>query len=275
MIDGFMDGRQESNRFCKWTRIFPWLFVFSVCWAFAPAARANSIEWVEKLLAAQEFSELAELLPRVADRYPTNPTILYAQALLNQDAGRAANLFARVVTLQTPYADDALFRLAQYRYHLGHYDRCQQDFAELIKRFPQSELIDDAIYLFSQALMAKGERDSARLFLQSFIKKYPRSPFVDLAILDLESAHMWKTGDPSPLLGSYRIQVGAFRYYDNAKQVAERFAERRFDAEIHAKESLYVVLIGRFADRRDAEAFAHRHRQHFDLGYHIIQMVDR
>ena len=140
MIERVRIKRRYRIGLCSFLRLSGLCF-FLLLWP--TLARADAIKTVENLLREQRFQELAEILPRIAAARPTHPTILYAQAVLEKDAGRAATLFQQITTLKTPYADDARFRLAQYRYHLGQYEKSKQDFARLIERYPQSRLIDE------------------------------------------------------------------------------------------------------------------------------------
>jgi len=246
-------------------------------WFFAPlrTVHADPIDVIKQLYEEQRFADLAKVLPQVSQSRPNHPAVLFLQAIMEKDAGRAAQLYERVAALQSEYADQALFRLAQYRYHLGQYDECRQTNVQMIKGYPGSSLIDDAVFLYGQTLLAKGEIDSARAFLKSFIKRYPHSPYVDVAVLDLESSQLWQQQEPQTVSDFYRIQIGAFEVHKNAQQIADRMAEQGFEVEIYPKERLYAVLIGRFLTRSDAEAFAHQHRHQFDFGYHIVNLRDR
>ncbi|MBD3383625.1 tetratricopeptide repeat protein [candidate division KSB1 bacterium] len=234
---------------------------------------------VEKLLAEDRMEEARELLDRLKDENPEDPGVLYLRGLFEQDADRAIYYYEQLYrTNKSLFLDDVLLKMGQYHYSLGNYSRSKRYHALLTSRFPDSKLADDASYLFCQNLIAQDFKDSARVCLKKFIRRYPRSPFVDLVVLDLESHELWTTTeDQTVSLSKYRytLQVGAFRWLSNAKEVADDLEAEGFDVEIYEKyvedDKYFVVWVEKFETRALAQNFAERFNSMWE-NYHIVEI---
>jgi len=230
----------------------------------------SKIKKLEELLSQDRLEEIQELLPEIEQQYPDHPTVLYLKGVFEEDATAAFQYFQRVVEKyqDSVYADDSLYRIAQYFYAQGKFNLAQKYFSLLTRRYSYSPLKDDAQYLLCQCMIAKGQVDSARIFLNAFIKNSPRSPFVDLAVMDLESFNSMINDEPTAgnktgnAVFKYAIQVGAFRSRGNADQFAEKFKTKGHAVDIVAKKigrkKLYAVWVGRFQTKAMAMNYAEK-----------------
>lgn len=230
----------------------------------------SKIKKLEELLSRDQLEEIQELLPKVEQQYPDHPTVLYLKGIFEKDATAAFQCFQRVMEKykDSIYADDALYRIAQYFYAQGKFDLAQKYFSLLTRRYSYSPLKDDAQYLLCQCMIAKGKVDSAKIFLNAFIKNSPRSPFVDLAVMDLESFNSMISDEPAAgkeaghAVFKYVIQVGAFSSRKNADQFAEKFKQEGHTVDIVAKKigrkKWYAVWVGRFQTKAMATNYAEK-----------------
>ncbi len=234
------------------------------------------INYLERLLRQERFDELRKLLDSVQGDHPS---VEFIRGLLQQDAQLAVSHFRQVVQHpDSPYADDAQFRIAQYHYAQGDYSQAKEDFSKLAKLWPNSNLFDDSIFLYGQCLSAENKIDSARVVFESFIQKFPKSSYADQAVMDLESEFFQNTDSPtvSGNMGEtyYAIQVGAFSVVHNAQRIARLLRDENLPVEIYARDSegerLYVVWIGKFKTRESAKRSARRWESKFIDGYHIV-----
>ncbi len=240
------------------------------------------IKKLEELLSEDRLEELQKLLPEVERQYPDNPTVLYLKGVFEKDAVAAFQSFQQVVEKykNSAYADDSLYRIAQYFYVQEKYNLAKKYFSLLTRRYSDSPLKDDAQYLFCQCLIAHGQIDSAKIFLNTFIKNSPRSPFVDLAVMDLESFNsaVDDQDDLQKATGSnvfkYTIQVGAFSSRGNADQFAKKFKKEGHAVDIMVKKigkkKLYAVWVGRFQTKAVAADYAERLLRKYVNDYKVI-----
>lgn len=242
----------------------------------------SKIKKLEELLSEDRLEELQQLLPDMEKQYPDHPTILYLKGVFEENAAAAFECFQKVLEKDknSTYADDSLYRIAQYFYAQGKYNLAKKYFSLLTRRYSNSPLKDDAQYLFCQCLIAQGKIDTAKIFLNTFIKNSPRSPFVDLAVMDLESFNS-ETSDDAKLKKAsrsnafkYAIQVGAFSSKGNAAQFAQKFKNEGHSVDIVVKKigkkKLYAVWVGRFQTKAVAADYAERLLTKYVKEYKVI-----
>jgi tetratricopeptide (TPR) repeat protein len=211
----------------------------------------------ETLLMEGRLEEIREWLPALKRRFPHHATVHYLTGLFQTDARTAVRSYEHVRRRsRTQFSDDALFRLGQYYYTLGEYYRAQRYFSELAREY-DSKLRDDAVFLYGQCQLAHGQLDSAKRVFSSFIKSFPHSPYVDVVVMDLESPSLWQSTSSGVV---YRVQIGAFTRHSFADRRARTALQAGFTPEVFAKGNHYVVTIGDFSSRQQAEKAAERYR---------------
>lgn len=235
--------------------------------------RAQVPETVTLLLEQNRLAQIRQRLPDLVRQFPNDPTVLFLQGATETEGARAAPYYKRVAEEfpSSAFADDALFRLAQYDFALGLYHSAAQRCLQLARQHPDSPLCDDAHYVRALCLLARGERDSAALVLEWFLKKYPDSPYAPLMALEVtnKAGNQQSTpaagGQASP--EQYSVQVGAFKEKANAEKLARALGREGYQCEVVPKERgrdlFYLVWVGLFqskeAARRKGEELQARH----------------
>jgi tetratricopeptide (TPR) repeat protein len=242
----------------------------------------DNLENVEDLIKDKQYKKLANELLNLSSRDSNHPTALFALGLVESDGAQAIQYFNRIIQEHhnSPFADDALFRIAQYYYSQGNYKSSKGYFSLINRHYSSSKYKDESQYLYCQCLQAQGLVDSAKVFLKAFIKNVPQSPYVDYAVLDLEDLFYYddtSQNTKNNILGStqkYSIQVGAFSERKNAQKFISRLNERKIPTEIVRKNvdgrGLWAVWIGKFSTKEKANDYAKdKLKQIFD-DYQIV-----
>ncbi|MCR4437551.1 MAG: SPOR domain-containing protein [bacterium] len=240
-----------------------------------PLLLAQVPETVTLLLEQNRLAEIKQRLPDLVRQFPNDPTVLFLQGATETEGARAARYYKRVAEEfpTTAFADEALFRLAEYDFALGLYHSAAQHCLQLACQYPDSPLCDDAHYVRAQCLLARDERDSAAYALEWFLKKYPDSPYARLAALEVASKAASQQPAPTPTARGqaspeqYSVQVGAFREKANAEKLARALGREGYQCEVVPKERgrdlFYLVWVGSFqseeAARRKGEELQARH----------------
>lgn len=83
---------------------------------------------------------------RMLERAPDDPGVRYLEAALTKDGALAAKRFEAVARQfpESPWADDALFRLYQYDYAMGLYRKADEVMTMLRARYPRSPYLTDS-----------------------------------------------------------------------------------------------------------------------------------
>ncbi len=249
-------------------------------------AQQSDIDKLEKYYFEDRLDILDSLLIKTEQISPDNPTVLYFKGLLEKEAPAALAFFENIYNnhKNSGFADDALFRIAQYYYSVSDYEKTRKYLSFFFKEFNNSDVKERAQYLLCQTVYAQGKEDSAKIFLQAFIKNVRNSPFVDLAVIDLESPEMWgrsysageiKSGPGPDSIFRYTIQIGAFTVKKNADLVKEKFEKDSHYVEIKEKKVnnriYYAVWVGRFEDREQAQDYAKRYIQQYKIDYKLVK----
>ncbi|MBN2000393.1 SPOR domain-containing protein [candidate division KSB1 bacterium] len=241
-----------------------------------------TLQQVEKLLVEKKFTELDSLLPDLKRQFPDHPTVLYLTGVLQTDADLAFYYYHKVANMpQSAFADDAVFRMAQYYYAKQNYKLSRQYFMLVPEHFPGSPLTDDALYMICQNYLALGKFDSAQVFFKAFIEKAPRSSFVDLAVMDLDFIEGLQLENESksavPLgIRHYCIQVGAFANKENARNLLSSLdldVETEIVEKVVDGKKLYIALVGKFQTSAMAKDFAERILEKTIQDYRIVQRI--
>lgn len=222
----------------------------------------------DNLYNSSDLNELERVLPALSKSFPDHPSVLFYQALFENDAGKALSLYNTIHSKhpRSKYADDALFRVGQFYHTTGQLDRADSIYNKLLSDYPQSELLDRAAYAQCQVLFARGEFDAAETHLRHFLQFFPRSEFTDVVVWDLEN--LQQDIDQATLReiieqeNVFSIQIGVLRQLKNAKRVQKELSEKFNDVNIREQllgnEKLYAITLGTFYERKKAEQFAKR-----------------
>ncbi len=249
-------------------------------------AQPNQIALLENLYRENRLDELETQYEKLDKSALNDPGALYFRGLFEKDAEKALIYYNQVRSehKDSPFAAEALLRIAQYYYALADYKDARIYLSLILAGYPDTPVKDQAQYLLCHSIYAQGKQDSARIFLQAFIENVRNSPFVDLAISDLENSALWQKSEkyvpPIRALDDgekqqYSVQIGAFTVSKNALAVKEKFEKNHQFVQVIEKKVdgkiFYAVWIGRFDDLKVARKFAQSFSDQYGIDAKIVK----
>jgi len=264
------------------------VFLVVVIELFLPLAAFSQIS-EEEILTLLERNELATARERINQAYrqhPNSAVAAYFHAMLENDGETANKLFQDVVARfrDSVYAERALFRLGQYHFAEGTYNRARQHFLNLIEQYPRSNLASEAGYYAAKSLLIVGTLPQAREELLRCQEKYPGTWIAKFAAEDLGKAQPpahdskeKKTPEASlaakKFQGIYTVEVGAFDDRLKAMSRQSTFSRAGYPTAIkdepRGRKTMYKVLVGDFSDRNQARQFADEIQRKFKIKCHV------
>ncbi|MDZ7361649.1 MAG: SPOR domain-containing protein [candidate division KSB1 bacterium] len=250
----------------------------------------------EEILTLLERHELAitrERINQTYRQYPNSAVAAYFHAMLEQDGETASKYFQDIASRfpGTVYAERALFRLGQYHFAQGTYNRARQYFLSLIEQYPKSILLPQANYYAAKSLVIIGmptgvELSQAREELSRCVEKYPGTWVAKFAAEDLAklpsltAAPKQKPSEPPPptpkkLKGIYTVDIGAFDSREKAAREQAVFSKAGYPTEIseerRGRKIFYKVLVGDFTDRSQARKFSDDLQRKYKVKSHVVK----
>jgi tetratricopeptide (TPR) repeat protein len=267
---------------------------FSILLLFLPVAIFGQIS-EEEILSLLERHELAIARERINQAYRQNPnsaSAAYLHAMI-EDEGETANKYFQEVAARfrgTVYAERALFRLGQYHFAEGTYNRARQYFTSLIEQYPQSSLASQSSYYAAKSLAIIGAPAGTALpqaqeELARCVEKYPGTWIAKFAAEDLaklqqpnaERKEKKTESPPAPKKpqGLYTVEIGSFNSREKAVSQQAIFSKAGYPTEIKeerkGRKMVYKVLAGDFADRDQARKFAEEMQRKFKAKCHVLK----
>ena len=114
--------------------------------------------------------------PKIEQKYPNNPSVMYLKGLLETDGEKAMTIFSKLYNTHpaSDYGDDAVMKVSEYYYAAGLYVQA----ADWLKKMPiyysRSEHIDRAVKLFLNSLIVSGHKDTAIFYSRVFERQFPQ-----------------------------------------------------------------------------------------------------
>lgn len=245
----------------------------------------------DEILSLLERQELATARVRINQayrQYPNSAVAAYFHAMLEDD-GETANKFFQEVAARfrgTIYAERALFRLGQYHFAEGTYNRARQYFTSLLEQYPRSRLASEASYYAAKSLLIIGTLPQAREELSRCLEKYPGTWIAKFAAEDLEKLQTpvregkdkkLTEAAPAPqkIQGLYTVEVGSFDNRQKAISQQAIFSKAGYPTAIKeepkGRKTIYKVLVGDFADRDRARNFSDEMQRKFKVKCHVLK----
>ena len=229
-----------------------------------------------------------ESLPDLKKKYPDSPSVIFLDAMLDEDHERSIKKYKQIYTLyqDSKYADDAIMKIAEFYYTNGSYIKSSEWVKKINLYYSKSEHINRSLNLYIRTLVLTGKEDTAKLFLGAFKKKYPHIKLEKHPNLQskeevtdndkakeksksnkgknkiLKAVEDIKNTIISPKHNKrdhFSIQIGAYGDYKNAGNVRDELAELGFNTRIDIihlstkNKDLYAVREGYFRSKEYAK----------------------
>lgn len=145
-------------------------------------------EEILALIAANDLVLARERVQQARRDAPSSAMSAYYSALLEDDADAAASAFIDFIKRfeDSAYADRALYRLGQYYFARGTYNRSRQYFVELVNKHANSPLAASARYQAAKALLLSNDLYGAKTELENVARQYPGTWMAKFAQEDLQ-----------------------------------------------------------------------------------------
>ncbi len=236
--------------------IFVYLLICVPC--ALPAQVEPDIQSRLEKIYRGEIEEIRQELPSLMTRYQNHPGVIYLQGMITSDGTEAVKTFQSIVDNfpESEWADDALYRIYQYYYSVGLYRTADQKLDQLRLNYPNSR------YLFGQQVRAQPPDETTEEDLTRITT--PQSP------VQPEQ----RTPTPAPAPNTFALQVGAFSTYENAARQRDMLSGTNEPVEITTRmrggQNLYLVWIGAFRTREQAQEFAQQLRQRYNIEAMVV-----
>ncbi len=245
----------------------------------------QDVDGLLALIQEGQIDSAEVLLTKLSFKYPGNPGVRYARAVMQTDALVAAGLFKDILRnhKSSPYVAGSLMYLGEYYYAQGLYAQSRELFMQLIRNHSDHPNIVNAVNLSLRAGIAARQMDGVYSDLAYIIEKFPDTAFDIPEELDLtripgrsrqagQSGAETRSSAPLRALGSentrsapepqgkYVLQAGAFGNYDNARRMADQIESIGYSTTIKERPSnrktLYLIWVGDYATRTAAMSVA-------------------
>ena len=229
-----------------------------------------------------------DLLPQLKKKYPENPSMLYLDALLDEDQNRAIKKYKHIYNLykDSMYADDSIMKIAELYYTNGSYVKSSEWVKKINLYYSKSEHTSRSLNMYIRTLILTGKEDTAKIFMDTFAKKYPnieleKQPKLETQeIIAQEEKSNDKKNEPkekNKILKAvedikktitapkndkrdhFSIQIGAYGSYNNASMVRDELISLGFNCRIDVihlstkNKDLYAVREGYFRSKEYAK----------------------
>jgi len=196
-----------------------------------------------------QTEKVRDVLPGLVEQYPSDPGVLYLQALLSTDGSAAVKMYQSVVDNypKSEWADDALFKVYQFYYSLGLYRTAELKLAQLKKEYPSSKYLSQSAEVETEQL-----------------------PEEDVPLSPVETPVAGEENEK----GQFTLQVGAFSTQVNAEKQKLFFEDLSMPVEVINRvkdgRSLYLVLVGRFKSADDARAQGAEIKKNYNMESMVV-----
>ncbi|KAA3616169.1 MAG: hypothetical protein DWQ05_10500 [Calditrichaeota bacterium] len=267
---------------------------FWIILCFSPFHNSAQAQLSEKqilqIIAEHDLQTAQERLEKVAKRYPASPEILFLQTILVENGQEAFKLYSDIYfkNKASRYAPDALFKIAQYNYAKGDYERARIFFLYVVTDYPNSGNRPLCQYFAARMLLAQSKLDAAESELKAVIKKSKDVDVIILADEDLKyietlrnatkrekkETHVARPNAPQII---FAVQIGAFSNYSNAASQRQYYGKLGYKSEIVPYKtrtgSLYRVILGRFDSEKSARDFGNKIKKLHKINYRLAKLT--
>ncbi len=232
-----------------------------VSWAMAQ--QESLLDQAERLADRGELREALQALARWQSDFGGSAPLdqraraWFLEGRLAEEGEEAELSYLRVIIegSTTPYADDALLRLAQYKYAEGEFAKVVEYLGRLRRDYPSSEHGPEALLWISRAAREMGDSHRACAAAeQGLAELAPADTLLESSFREVQSA----CGSAER---TYTVQVAAFRDEAAAQNLARELLIAGYDAWVLSTDGddpIYRVRVGRGLLEAEAQALIER-----------------
>ncbi|NQT23718.1 tetratricopeptide repeat protein [candidate division KSB1 bacterium] len=242
---------------------------------------AQSVQDVAALIRAGEMETARNHIQLWGPTKDLSDSRLFLKALSNPDADSAFNEYQLLIDKypQSSHADDALFRMAQYKYARGLYKSAKDLYKQTLQKNPQSQLVQKSLYGTALCFQATDQADSANHYFRKCISENPGSSIAKLAQNDFEDQAEERAGQNQPVSPQsnrieYAVQVGAFSHQTKALMRKAYYEREGFQVKLHQKSKdgtlYYLVWLGSFDTPEEARTFGAQLQKRYGVRYFLV-----
>lgn len=246
-------------------------------------------EWMNE----HSRQELEQRLERIKSQYSNSPIPFYLEAYLTEDGERAAEIYQKIIHQfpKSRYSEAAMIKLGQFFFISKSYQRARYWFNKLVKDFPDSKYLALAYFYSGVSSKTLGDEKLAKETLEKFLKKFPDHQFAFYAqrIMSIPLQENPSPASDEPLEDAlkksnitvpeskkiFSVQIGAFSERKNAIRLKEKYSFLNQPIKIvtnaFGNKILYLVHVGKFASRSEAENFANDLKTNYGLNFRIVE----
>lgn len=240
----------------------------TACYVAAPvgsalAQEASLLDQAERLADRGAVPEARQALARWESDFGESAPLgeraraWYLAGRLAGEGDEAELSYLRVIIegSTTPYADDALLRLAQLKYAAGDYAKVVEYLGRLRRDYPTSEHGPEALLWISRAARQLGDTHRACAAAeQGLAELAPGDTLLERSFREEQSAC-------GAAERTYTVQVAAFRDEAAAQNLARELLIAGYDAWVlgaSADDPIYRVRVGRGLLEAEAQSLSER-----------------
>lgn len=229
----------------------------------AMAQEGSLLEQAERLADRGEVREARQALARWQSDHEESAGLdqraraWFLAGRLAEDGDEAELSYLRVIIegSTTPYADDALLRLAQYKYAEGEFAKVVEYLGRLRRDYPTSEHGPEALLWISRAARELGDTHRACAAAeQGIVETAPGDTLLERSFREEQAAC-------GAAERTYTVQIAAFRDESAAQNLARELLIAGYDAWVltaDADPPIYRVRVGRGLLEAEAQALIER-----------------
>jgi hypothetical protein len=259
------------------------IFIFILLCYHAPLLQAQTLNEVTDLIRQGRMHQAKSVLLQLENKRKIkspSDTLLFLHGLLAEDGTTASTYYQQLIQTfpQSTFSDNALFRMAQFKYAKGLYRTAKKQFSTLSVLYPESSLLQQAKYWIGLCFQAIGNEDSAAIFYQDIAHSGTDDAISELAskgITELSRTKEAKrTASQEQASRKYFVQVGAFSEQIRAIHYKTFYEREGFQVALRSKtrngQDLYLVWVGSGSSRTDAEKLGEKIKKKYLVQYLLV-----
>jgi hypothetical protein len=235
--------------------LFAFIFILILLFIFPASVYPQDLDITPylKKIEAGEKEEVNKTMPGLKQKYPSSSSVIYLEALLNEDGEQAFQIYKSIVD-----------------------------------KYPHSKYADDSIYRIYSYFYAIDNTSQAKLYLNRLKTEYPESPYIKLTeqitfaektqtTVKTEESKAYPKVNGQKVEKEYKftVQAGAFTRKENALKLKSDFDKAGYSSEIKEKivggSLFHVIYIGKFYTEEEAKSFLNLINSKFNLQAWVVK----